>query len=85
MSDELDDYEEGVERAEAVEDDLDQERSLANADQLADVDAEQDDTRFDETRRAYSGVEDGDADVDVEELEEAGALLDDPSRPETDD
>jgi hypothetical protein len=85
MSDELDDYEEGVERAEAVEDDLDQERSLADADELADLDAEQDDTHFDETRRAYSGVEDGDADVDVEELEEAGALLDDPSRPDADD
>ena len=32
------------------------------------------------TRLAYSGVEEGDGDVDVQELEEAGARLDDPER-----
>ena len=41
---------------------------------------EQDETRFDETRLAYSGAEEGDGGVDVQELEEAGAQLDDPER-----
>ena len=41
---------------------------------------EQDETPFDETRLAYSGAEEGDGDVDVQELEEAGARLDDPER-----
>ena len=80
MSDELDDYEEGAERAEALEDELESELALADAAELADLTAEQDETRFDETRLAYSGVEEGDGDVDVEELEEAGARLDDPER-----
>ena len=31
-------------------------------------------------RLIYSGVEEGDGDVDVQELEEAGARLDDPER-----
>ena len=73
MSDELDDYQEGAERAEAREDEHEQELALADAAQLDDIDAEQDETRFDETRLAYSGVEEGDGDVDVQELEEAGA------------
>jgi hypothetical protein len=80
MSDELDDYEEGAEQAEAREDELEGELALADAAELADITAEQDETRFDETRLAYSGVEEGDGDVDVEELEEAGARLDDPER-----
>ncbi len=80
MSDELDDYEEGAERAEAREDELESELALADAAELADITAEQDETRFDETRLAYSGVEEGDGDVDVEELREAGARLDDPER-----
>ena len=80
MSDELDDYEEGAEQAEAREDELVSELALADAEELADITAEQDETRFDETRLAYSGVEEGDGDVDVEELEEAGARLDDPER-----
>jgi hypothetical protein len=42
--------------------------------------AEQDESRFDETRLADSGVEEGDGDVDVQELEEAGAQLDEPER-----
>jgi hypothetical protein len=80
MSDELDDYQEGAERAEAREDDHEQELELADAAELADLAAEQDETRFDETRLTYSGVEEGDGDVDVQELEEAGAQLDDPER-----
>ncbi len=78
MSDELDDYEDGVERAEAHEDELEQELVLADAAEMGDIAAEEDETRFDETRLAYSGVEEGDGDVDVQELEEAGARLDDP-------
>ena len=80
MSDELDDYQERAERAEAREDELERELGLADAAQLADITAEQDETRFDETRLAYSGVEEGDGGVDVEELEESGARLDDPER-----
>ena len=86
MSDELDDYEESADRAEAREDDREQELALADAADLDDIAAEQDETRFDETRFAYTGVEEGDGDVDVPELEEAGARLDDPDReaPQTD-
>ena len=80
MSDELDDYEEGAEQAEAREDEFERGLVLADATELADIAAEQDDTRFDETRLAYSGVEEGDGDVDMEELKEAGVLLDDPER-----
>jgi hypothetical protein len=80
MPDELDDYETSAERAEAAEDELSLETELADAEELADVVAEQDETPFDTTRLAYSGVDEGDGDVDVEELEEAGALLDDPER-----
>ena len=86
MSDELDDYQKGAERAQAREDEHEQELALADAAELADIAAEQDETHFDETRLAYSGVEEGDGDVDVQELEEAGAQLDDPQReaPQTD-
>ncbi len=80
MPDELDEYEDDAEQAEALEDELEREVALADAEQLADIAEEQDETPFDTTRLAYSGVDDGDADVDVEELEEAGALLDDPER-----
>ena len=80
MSDELDDYQEGEERAEAREDELQRELVLADAAELGDSAEEQDETPFDETRLAYSGVEEGDGDVDVQELEEAGARLDDPAR-----
>jgi hypothetical protein len=80
MSDELDDYEEGAEQAEALENEFERELVLAEAEELDDVAAEQDQTRFDETRLAYSGVEEGDGDVDVQELEDAGAQLDDPER-----
>jgi hypothetical protein len=77
----LDDYEEGAERAEAWEDELERELVLADAAELlGDIAEERDETRFDETRVAYSGVEEGDGDVDVQELEEAGARLDDPER-----
>jgi hypothetical protein len=37
-----------------------------------------DETPFDDTRQQYSGVVEGDGDVDVEEYAQAGALLDDP-------
>ena len=86
MSDELDDYEARAERAEAREDERERELVLADAAELGDIAAEEDETRFDETRLAYSGVEEGDGDVDVQELEEAGAQLDDPQReaPRTD-
>jgi hypothetical protein len=80
MRDELDDYESRAERAEALEDELEREVALADAEELADVAAEGDDTPFDVCRHAYSGVEEGDGDVDVEELADAGALLDDPER-----
>jgi hypothetical protein len=73
MSDELDDYQEGAERAEAREDEHERELALADAAEFADSAAETDETRFDETRLAYSGVQEGDGDVDVQELEEAGA------------
>ncbi len=78
MSDELDDYEDGVERDEAEAAEIDEELALSDADQISDESAEQDETSFDETRLEYSGAEKGDGDVDVEEMEEAGALLDDP-------
>ena len=73
MSDEMDDYEEGEEWAEARQDDLERELVLADVEELSDSAEEQDETPFDETRLAYSGVEEGDGDVDVQELEEAGA------------
>jgi hypothetical protein len=67
-------------------DDVDEE-SLAAEERVADaveldaVTEEQRETAFDETRHEYSGViEDSDADVDVDEYEEAGALFDDPER-----
>jgi hypothetical protein len=78
MSDELDDYEKGAERAEAREDEHDRELLLADAAELDDSADEQDETRFDETRLAYSGVEEGEGDVDAQEWEEAGARFDDP-------
>lgn len=79
--DELDDYERVIDRDEAVVLELDNERDLADADELADVIAEPDDTFFDRTRRTYSGCNghgDGDGDVDVRELKSVGAQLDDP-------
>ena len=78
MSDELDEYEEGVERDEAEVTKIDEELALSDADQISDGSAEQDETSFDVTRREYSGAEEGDGDVDVDEMEEAGPLLDDP-------
>jgi len=80
MSDELDEYEDGVERDEAKAAEIDEELAMSDADQISDGSAEQDETSFDETRREYSGAEEGDGDVDVEEMEEAGPLLDDPEK-----
>lgn len=83
--DDLDDYEGGAERDEAVVAELDAEQDLSDSEQLADTEAEGDSTHFDQTRTAYSGVVEGDDDVDVAELESAGALLDDPDRIDDDD
>jgi hypothetical protein len=80
VSDELDDYEEGIERVEAWEEELEQELGLADAQELADCEAEPDDTPFDETRVEYSGVDEGGGGVDWKEMNEAGARLDDPER-----
>ncbi|MGH9270998.1 MAG: hypothetical protein ACRDZ2_06975 [Ilumatobacteraceae bacterium] len=80
MTDELDDYEELGDEEEALVAELADETALSDADEIVDVLAEPDVTPFDETRMEYSGVEEGDGDVDVEELAEAGALLDDPER-----
>ncbi len=78
MPDELDDYEEEISEEEDVIEELAEEESLADADEIIDAAAESDETPFDETRLQYSGVEEGDGDVDVEEYAEAGALFDDP-------
>jgi len=80
VSDELDDYEDEVEHDEELVAELEDEREVSDADEVADILAEPDDTPFDETRHAYSGATDDDSDVDVAELREAGALLDDPDR-----
>jgi hypothetical protein len=61
---------------ERIDDDID--ARVRDAEDLDEIVAEQEDTPFDETRLEYSGVEEGDGDVDVEEYEEAGALFDDP-------
>jgi hypothetical protein len=62
------------------EESLAAEERVADAAELDDLTADQDETAFDETRLEYSGVEEGDGDVDVEEYEEAGALFDDPEK-----
>jgi hypothetical protein len=80
MTDQLDDDEELGDEEEALVAELADEAALSDADEIVDAMAEPDETPFDETRMEYSGVEEGDGDVDVEELAEAGALLDDPER-----
>jgi hypothetical protein len=77
-TDELDDYEHIVDHDEALVSELDDERMLSDGDELADADAERDNTPFDETRCIYTGVMGNGDDVDVRELRSAGALLDDP-------
>ena len=63
------------------EESLAAEERVADAEEIAELLAEQEDeTAFDETRLQYSGVEEGDGDVDVAEYEEAGALFDDPEQ-----
>jgi hypothetical protein len=52
--------------------------ALADAEELADRAGEEDETPFDETRHAYSGVDEDGVGIDVEELEEAGARFDAP-------
>ena len=76
MPDELDDYEEGRERVEAREEEVEQEMALADAEELADRAAERDETPFDDTRHAYSGVDEDGGGVDLEELDEAGVRFD---------
>jgi hypothetical protein len=78
VSDELDDYEDEVEHDEELVAELEDEREVSDADEVADILAEPEDTPFDETRHSYTGATDDDSDVDVAELSEAGALLDDP-------
>ena len=80
MTDELDAYSKFGDEEEAVVTELSDEQQLADADELLDIVAEEDETPFDETRHEYSGVREGDGDVDVEEYEEAGALFDDPEK-----
>ncbi|MET0460733.1 MAG: hypothetical protein ABW195_15890 [Ilumatobacteraceae bacterium] len=80
MTDELDDFEDEIEGEEAIVDDLVDEIELYEADDLLAVEAERDETPFDETRIQYSGVAADDSDVDIEEYEEAGALFDDPEK-----
>ncbi len=82
--DELDDYEDEVDREEAVVAERDDERDLSDGEELADVVAERDSTPFDDTRFTYSGVVDGDEDVDLAEFKSAGALLDDPDDDDVD-
>lgn len=82
--DDFNDYESGLDRDEAVVSGLDEEIELSDAVELSDVEAERDDTPFDESRRAYSGVVEGDDDVDISELESVGALLDDPDDADAD-
>jgi hypothetical protein len=77
-TDELDEYEDVVDHEEARGSELLNERELSDGDELTDVEAEADDTPFDTTRCAYTGVSGNGDDVDVRELRTAGALLDDP-------
>lgn len=66
---------------EVDEESLAAEERVADAVEVEAIADEQDESRFEETRHEYSGViEDSDADVDVAEYEEAGALFDDPDR-----
>ena len=77
-TDELDEYEDIVDHGEAVVTEFEDERLLSDGDELADADAERDNTPFDDTRCIYTGVIGNGDDVDVRELRTAGALLDDP-------
>ena len=77
-TDELDDYEGIVDRDEALVTELEDERLLSDADELADADEERDATSFDATRCTYTGVTGNGDDVDLRELRSAGAMLDDP-------
>lgn len=88
-ADDFDDYDRVVARDEAVVTELENERELSDADELADVVAEKDCTYFDRTRWTYSGrhgnADGGAEDVDVRELQSVGALLDDPDDNDPDD
>jgi hypothetical protein len=78
IPDELDDYESLVEHDEAIVTEFNAERDLSDGDELADSDAEPDDTPFDKTRCVYTGATGNGDGVDVRELRIAGALLDNP-------
>jgi len=70
---------EAIDDVDDVDDDtLAEEEREADERDIADLAADVDETPFDDTRQQYSGVEDGDGDVDVAEYAAAGALLDDP-------
>ena len=86
VPDELDDYEEDLEQAEAREEEVEQEMALADAVELAERAAEWDETPFDETRHAYSGLDEDGGGIDLEELDEADIRFDapGPEAPETD-
>jgi hypothetical protein len=84
VPDELDDYEEGLEQVEAREEKVEQEMALADAEELADRAGEEDETPFDETRHAYSGVDEDGGGIDLDELDEAGAHFDAPEAPWSD-
>jgi|RhiMethySRZTD1v2_1073278.scaffolds.fasta_scaffold1828387_2 hypothetical protein len=76
MSDDRDDAADAELEEERIDDGID--ARVRDVEDLDEIVAEQEETPFDETRLEYSGVEEGDGDVDVEEYEEAGALFDDP-------
>ena len=76
MSDDRDGAADAELEEERIDDGID--ARVRDAEDLDEIVAEQEETPFDETRLEYSGVEEGDGDVDVEEYEEAGALFDDP-------
>jgi hypothetical protein len=77
MSDDRDELD-AEQEEERIDDAID--ARLRDVEELEEIVEEQEETPFDETRLEYSGVEEGDGDVDVEEYEEAGALFDDPER-----
>ena len=82
MSDELDEYEDGVERDEAEAAEVDEEaRAVRRRIEKSPTDPPSR-TRHRSTRHAHGCwvPGEGDGDVDVEEMEEAGPLLDDPEK-----
>ena len=78
MSDAGDDVSDEVDE---VDETVAAEERIADASEVQAIADGLDETPFEESRHEYSGVvDDSDADVDVAEYEEAGALFDDPER-----